>query len=305
MIRPYILIALLLALSLCAAAQDKLLVAGSGNPNILLVDKQTGAVEWKHTLEKGEECNTVSLTPQGNVLYSYKRGAKLIGWDHRVIWDYPAPPNAELQSATLLRNGGVLLAICGHPARLVELDKKGKEVNSIHIDLDVEKPHSQFRQVFQLRNKNYLIPVMARQEVLEVNRRGRIIARHKTDGKAFSSLELKDGNLLLPCADGHYFLLMDRKTGRELKRVNADDLPGVSLLFVAQILQLKNGNLLICNWHGHTKDASVDEPQLIELDPSGSVVWTLNDKQNLGKISAACYLPGSNSHQPLRNKIRE
>lgn len=45
-----------------AAAQDKLLVAGSGNPNILLLDKQTGKVEWQHALEKGEECNAVALT---------------------------------------------------------------------------------------------------------------------------------------------------------------------------------------------------------------------------------------------------
>lgn len=290
MIRLYTIIAILLSLSLQAAAQDKLLVAGSGNPNILLVDKQTGKVEWKHALEKGEECNTVALTKQGNVLYSYKRGAKLITWDHRVIWDYPAPDKTELQSATLLRNGGVLLGICGHPARFIELDKNGKEVNRVLLDLDVEKPHSQFRQVFQLRNKNYLIPVMAKQKMLEVTRKGCIIAEHKTDGKAFSSLELKDGKLLLPCADGHYFMVIDRKTGRELKRVNAHDLPGVSLLFVAQILQLKNGNLLICNWYGHTKDAGVDEPQLIEIDPTGKVVWILNDKQNVGKISAACYL---------------
>lgn len=292
MIRPYTLILLLLLLLLGprAAAQDKILVAGSGNPSILLVDKQTGAVEWKHALAQGEECNTVCLTPQGHVLYSYKRGAKLITWDHRVIWDYPAPPQTELQSATLLRNGGVLLAICGHPARFIELNKQGREVNRMTLHLDVEKPHSQFRQVFQLRNKNYLIPVMGSQKILEVTRRGRIIAEHKTAGKAFSSLELKDGNLLLPCADAHCFVLIDRRTGRELKRVTAHDLPGVSLLFVAQIVQLHSGNLLICNWHGHTKDAAVDEPQLIEIDPAGHVVWTLNDKQNLGKISAACYL---------------
>ena len=71
-----------------AAAQDKLLVAGSGNPNILLLDKQTGKVEWQHALEKGEECNAVALTKKGEILYSYKRGAKLVTWDHQVVWDY-------------------------------------------------------------------------------------------------------------------------------------------------------------------------------------------------------------------------
>lgn len=290
MMRVYIIIWVILSMGFRAVAQDKLLVAGSGNPHILLVDKQTGKVEWKHALEKGEECNTVALTRKGEVLYSYKRGAKLVTWDHQVVWDYPAPDKTELQSATLLRDGGVLLGLCGNPARFIELDKNGKEVNEVVLDLEVEKPHNQFRQVFQLRNKNYLIPVMTRQKVLEVTRKGKVVAEHQIEGKAFSSLELKDGNLLLPCGDGHYYMVIDRRTGEELKRTNANDIPGVSLLFVGQILQLKNQNLLICNWYGHTKDVTVDEPQLIEIDKEGKVVWSLHDKENVGKISAACYL---------------
>ena len=273
-----------------AAAQDKILVAGSGNPYIQLVDKQTGKVEWQHALEKGEECNTVALTKEGNVLYSYKKGAKVVTWNHRVVWDYPTPHNTELQSATVLRNGRVLLGICGTPARFVELDRKGKVVNETTLDLKIEKPHSQFRQIFQLRNRNYLIPVMANREVREVSRKGKTVALYKVDGKPFSSLELPDGNLILPCGDNHCYILMERKTGKELKRVSGDELTGVSLLFVAQIQQLRNKHLLICNWNGHTKDRAVDEPQLIEVTEAGAVVWTLDDKKNVGKISAACYL---------------
>lgn len=290
MMRFFIIIGVILSMTFRVAAQDKLLVAGSGNPYVLLVDKQTGKVEWKHALEKGEECNTVALTRKGEVLYSYKRGAKLVTWDHQVVWDYQTPDKTELQSATLLRNGGVLLGICGDPARFIELDKNGKKVNEVLLDLDIEKPHSQFRQVFQLRNKNYLIPVMAKQKILEVTRKGKFVAEHQIGGKAFSSLELKDGNLLLPCGDGHYYMVIDRRTGKELKRVTANDIPGVSLLFVGQIAQLENQNLLICNWYGHTKDVTVDEPQLIEVDKDGKEVWRLHDKKNVGKISAVCYL---------------
>ena len=290
MMKFYIVIWIMLSVGLRAAAQDKLLVAGSGNPDILLLDKQTGKVEWRHALEKGEECNSVALTKKGDILYSYKRGAKLVTWNHQVVWDYQAPGKTEVQSATLLRNGGVLLGICGNPALFVELDKNGKEVNRVTLNLDIEKPHSQFRQVFQLRNKNYLIPVMAQQKVVEVTRKGKVVAEHQIDGRPFSSLELPGGNLLLPCGDGHYYMVIDRKTGKELKRVN--HLNGASLLFVAQVLRLKNNNLLICNWHGHTKEAGVDEPQLIEVDEDGKVVWSLNDKANAGKVSAACYVSG-------------
>lgn len=273
-----------------AAAQDKILVAGSGNPSIMLVDKQTGKVEWQHALEKGEECNTVALTKEGNILYSYKKGAKVVTWNHQVVWDYPAPDKTELQSATLLRNGGSLLGICGNPAQFIELDKKGKVVNKVTFDLEVEKPHSQFRQIFQLKNKNYLVPVMAKQKVMEISRKGKLVSEHKIDGGAFSSLELSDGNLLLPCGDKHYYLIVDRKTGKELKRITGDDLEGASLWFVAQVLELKNKNLLICNWGGHTRGSVVDQPQLIEINKDGKAVWALNDKQNIDKVSAACYL---------------
>ncbi len=288
MIRQCLLVLLFFSCSLLSSAQEKLVLAGSGNPEVMIVDKQSGTVEWKHALEKGEECNTVAVTRQGNILYSYKKGAKLIGTDHRVIWDYEAPEGTELQSATLLKNGGFLLGICGSPARLIELDKNGRECNRVEIDLQIEKPHSQFRQVFQLRNKNYLLPVMGKQKVMEINRKGVVVAEYPVGGRPFSSLELKDGNILLPCGDGHFFLVIDRKTGKELRRVTSEEVQGASLLFVAQILDSGKGNLLICNWHGHTKDVTVDEPQLIEVDANGKVVWSLNDKKNIGKVSAAC-----------------
>ncbi len=290
MMRFYIFVITIFLCGFRAVAQDKILVAGSGNPSILLVDKQTGKVEWQHPLEKGEECNSVALTKDGNVLYSYKKGAKVVTWNHQVVWNFPAPDKTELQSATMLRNGGYLLGICGNPARFIELDKKGRKVNETTFDLNIEKPHSQFRQVFQLKNKNYLIPVMAKRKVIEISRKGKMIAEHKIDGGAFSSLELSDGNWLLPCGDAHYFMVIDRKTGKELKRVTSQEIKGAALWFVAQILELSNKNLLICNWCGHTRGAVVDMPQLIEIDNEGKAVWTLNDKQNIGLVSAACYL---------------
>lgn len=296
MMKLYIFVIAILLCGFRAAAQDKILVAGSGNPSILLVDKQTGNVEWKHALENGEECNSVALTKAGNVLYSYRNGAKVVTWDHQVVWNYPTSDKTELQSATLLRNGGVLLGICGNPAQFIELDKNGKEVNKITLDLEVERPHSQFRQIFQLKNKNYLIPVMAKKKIMEVNRKGKLIAEHQTEDGAFSSTELADGNLLLPCGDSHYYMVLDRKTGKVLKKVASGDIKDVSLLFVAQVLQLKNKNLLICNWDGHTRDTSVNAPQLIETDQDGKVVWTLNNKKEVGKISAAYYL--ENFHLP-------
>lgn len=271
-------------------AQDKILVAGSGNPVISLVDKQTGKVEWRHALEKGEECNSVALTAGGNILYSYKKGAKVVNWNHEVVWDYVVSETQELQSATLLSDGGALLGICGNPALFIEVDKEGRETHRMAFDLGIAKPHSQFRQVFQLKNGNYLVPLMSVRKVMEISRDGALVKEYEVGGKVFSSLELADGNWLLPCGDDHYYLIMDGKTGEKVKKVTSNDVKGAAFWFVAQVLELQNGNLLVCNWGGHTKGAVVDEPQLIELDGEGKVVWSLRDKQNVGKVSAAYYI---------------
>ena len=272
------------------ATQDKILVAGSGNPVISLVDKQTGKVEWRHALEKGEECNSVALTAGGNILYSYKKGAKVVNWNHEVVWDYVVSETQELQSATLLSDGGALLGICGNPALFIEVDKEGRETHRMAFDLGIAKPHSQFRQVFQLKNGNYLVPLMSVRKVMEISRDGALVKEYEVGGKVFSSLELADGNWLLPCGDDHYYLVMDGKTGKKVKKVTSNDVKGAAFWFVAQVLELQNENLLVCNWGGHTKGVVVDEPQLIELDGEGKVVWSLRDKQNVGKVSAAYYI---------------
>lgn len=270
-------------------AQNKILVAGSGSPHILLIDQQTGKVEWQHLLEKGEECNSVALTVGGHILYSYKKGAKVVTWDHKVIWDYPVSEKQELQSATLLRNGDILLGICGNPAWFIEVNRDGKEVHRMSFDFHIEKPHSQFRQVFQLKNGHYLVPLMSSRKIMEISREGILIKEYEIDNKAFSSLELPDGNWLIPCGDDHCYIILNSVTGEVIKKVTNSDIKGASFWFVAQIVELQNRNLLVCNWGGHTKGQIVNEPQLIELDGKGNVVWSLNSKE-VDKVSALYYI---------------
>ena len=285
-ITKYLLIMLFFCASLHVFAQEKLLIGGSGNPSLQIIDKNTKTVEWEHKLNEGEECNTVGITPEGNILYSYKKGAKLIDKNHKVIWDYTVPNTDELQSVFRLNDGGYLIGICGSPARIIELDKNGKERNRVEIDLAIEDPHSQFRQVIQLKNGNYLLPVLATRRVKEINRKGKVVNEFATPDGVFSALELKSGNLVLPCGDGHFYITVDPKTGKELSRVSTKDLDNVSLTFVAQIIEAENGNLMICNWDGHVQDAANNAAQIIEVNPNGKVVWTLNDKKNIGKVSS-------------------
>lgn len=284
--RIILLILTVFSIGFHSAAKNKILVAGSGNTNILLIDKETGNIDWSHPLEKGEECNSVALTPDGNVIYSYSKGAKIVNFNHDVIWNFNVSDKQELQSVSVLKRGGFLLGICGTPSQLLEVDSKGKVTNKIEFDLNIEHPHAQFRQIRQSKNNNYLVPVMSSKKLIELNAQGQTISEFNLPGGPFSSFELKNGNLFIPCGDAHCLVEVDRITGKEVKRISSDDLAKVSLYFVAEISQLKNGNLMVSNWTGHSKEATNNAPQLFEIDAKNNIVWSLSNQSKVGMISA-------------------
>ena len=101
---------LLLVCSACHEASHHLLLGGSGWDKIAIVNKNTKEIEWEHPLEKGWECNSVAVTPDRNILFSYSKGAKLITRDHEEVWNISAPEGCEMQTARVLSNGNYLMA---------------------------------------------------------------------------------------------------------------------------------------------------------------------------------------------------
>ena len=104
------------------------------------------------------------------------------------------------------------------------------------------------------------------------------------------TIRLDPGIYTLRTGDLEFDVVMDGETGAKVKKVTSVDVTGGAFWFVAQVIELQNKHLLVCNWDGHTKGEVVDVPQLMELDEKGKVVWSLRDKQNVGKVSAAYYI---------------
>ena len=96
---------MMLGLFSCGQKSEKLLLAGSGWNKIVIIDKETKEVEWEHPLEKGWECNSASWTPDGNILFSYAKGVKLINKQGEELWNIPADAGSEFQTARVLDNG--------------------------------------------------------------------------------------------------------------------------------------------------------------------------------------------------------
>lgn len=280
-----ILMASLSTSAVSAKKAQRLLVGGCAWDKVAVINKSTGEVEWSHTINPGEDCNDVQMTRKGNVLYAYNSGARMISFkDQSVIWDYKAPKGCELFTATELHDGRFMLAMCGTPSRIVELDRNGVQINEITFDTGIENVHSQFRQIVLNDKGNYVIPLMGRGDVIEMTPAGETLLSVKTRGNHFSVKILHNGNWLVSCGDGHRFVEIDPATGEEVRVVGTKDLDSHALLFVGEIQPLANGNVIVSNWPGHSKDKN--QPRLMEIDPAGKVVWKLMGSDKIGSISS-------------------
>lgn len=265
---------------------ERFLVGGCGWDQVAVVNKASGLIEWSHQLNPEDDCNAVSMTRNGDVLYAYKAGARLISYpDQSVIWDYRAPADCEVYTATEMKNGRYLIAMCGSPARIIELETDGNPVSEITFDTGIEDIHSQFRQLVKTENERYIIPIMGHGEVIEMDAGGEIHRRIEVGGNPFSVKILSSGNWLVSCGDGHKLAEVNPRT-QETRTIHSDDIPGADLLFVAEALPCENGNLLITNWPGHTSNQ--DQPRILEIDPEGKIVWELKStpENGIGFISA-------------------
>jgi hypothetical protein len=277
-------------------------ISGCGWEQVVLIDKATKQIEWNYDLQKGDDCENITLTNSGDLLISYKKGAKVINSKKEIIWDYKLQGKGELYAATQMKKGGFLLAYSGSPAQIAELDKKGNVVKTLSFDTGVESLHGQMRQLIKAGNGNYLFPIMGKGEVVELDANGKEVLRFKVEGNPFSVVELKNGNLLISCGDAHSALEVERHTGKLIRKIEQKDIEGINLNFVAQIVELNNGNRLICNWNGHAKGQDAGQPALIEINPQNQLVWQLQEGNGIGRIS--CVFPVENKNLKKLSKYK-
>jgi hypothetical protein len=279
----------LLVVTSCQQKAQKLLLAGSGWNKVVIIDKETKKIEWEHPLQDGWECNSAAATPDGNILFAYRKGAKLITRDHKELWNIAAPDGCEMQTARVLPDGNYLLAWCGHPAKVMEVSPRGEILSETTYETGIEDPHAQFRQVNKNKDGNYLMPLFATSEVREIAPDGKLVQVTKLEGTPFSTVLLDNGNYMVACGDGHSLMEVDLAKSKIIRKIGAKDIEGVSLFFVAQLLPTSNNGLYICNWQGHDPSAKEsNNPQLMEIDGNQKVIWSLNDNETFGMISSVC-----------------
>jgi hypothetical protein len=280
--KQFILLAAILIFCCYSCKNEKLAVAGSGWSEIAIIDKTSGLIEWRYQLEEGDECNDIEVTPDGAVLFAYSKGAKLINRNHETIWDYQANEDEEIHTASRLKDGNFMIAVCGDPARIVELDKDGKQTKEITFPTLIFDTHRQFRQATKKNDGMYLIPLIEKRKILQITPEGRFKGSVFIGHDLFSVKALDNDNLLVSCGRDNLFMEINPANQRDSTFVT-NRVQGASLRYVAEIFLYENGHKLIANSNMYSDDKS--QPLLIEIDENNDVVWTLPFNKEIKNIT--------------------
>jgi hypothetical protein len=270
-------------LLISSCKSDKLAIAGSGWHEIAIIDKHSGVIEWRHPLNEGEECNAIEVMPDGNILYTYMQGVRLINRKHEVLWDYKAGENEEIHAATRLKNGNIVVGVCGQPARIIELKPDGVKDSEISFHSIVADPHRQFRKVFKSDSGLYYVPLFNRSIIMRLNTEGDYKGTVTIIRKPYDIVRHKNGNLIVSCHEAGSIMTINPN----LKKVNnyheVKQLKGAVLVNPAQIRLFDNDNLMIAN--SNTLSADKSQPLMIEINSNFDVVWTLPHNSELKNIT--------------------
>jgi hypothetical protein len=282
--KQILLLTVLLCVFCSSCKEEKLAVAGSGWQEIAIIDKASGRIEWRHQLGDEDECNDIEVTPDGNVLFAYSKGAKLMNRNHETIWDYKAGENEEIHTATRLGDGTFMIAACGDPARIVELDKNGRQTKEVTFPTLIFNTHWQFRQVTKRDDGMYLVPLIEKRKIIQISPEGAFKGSIYIGRDLFSVKVLANNHLLVSCGDDRLFMEVNPATQNPDSSIVTNSVRGASLLYVGEIFLCKNGNRLIANSNMHSDDKS--NPLLIEIDAHNDVLWTLPFNREIKNITA-------------------
>ena len=275
----FVLLLVFLPVSFAQDVNHGFIASGSGMDKVVMVN-QNGDVVWSYSF-KGE-CNDVSLLSDSTILFSYKYGARLVNLNKDILWEYLAEKGTEVQSVSPLSKKRFLVMQNGQPAKLMEIDRKGRIRHELHLPILAKHPHAQFRNVRKTKSGTYLVGYFKGDKVMEFNRDGGVVQTFNATGNNFCALRLDNGHTLVACGDAHRLVELDTK-GNEVWSIEENDLKDQPLRFVAGLQVLQNGNIVVCNWGGHGHKGQ--QAQVFEITRDKEVVWEIKDWNNLGQIS--------------------
>src|SRR3954468_22095692 len=255
-----------------------------------------GSLEWEI---KVGAIHDAWVLPNGNILFQ-QGWTKIVEMtaQKKTVWSYDAArmngnegKRVEVHSFQRLEDALTMIVESG-PARIIEVDTEGKIQHEVKLKVDHPNPHSDTRLVRKIANGHYLVAHESDGHVREYDRNGEIVwdfevplfGKERKGGhgpeafgnSVFSAVRLENGNTLIGAGNGHSVL--EVTPAKEIVwKVEQHDLPGITLAWVTRVERLANGNTVIGNCHPRPAN-----PQMIEVTPDKTVVWSWKDFENFG-----------------------
>ena len=240
-----------------------------------------GKVEWEYA---AASCNDLWVLPNGNLLFNTGHGVREVTRAKEVVFDYQS--KSEIYACQRLTNGNTFIGEC-NSGRLLEVEPSGRIAKEVRLLPEgKDGGHAYMRNARRLPNGGYLVAHYGEGVVREYDTDGKVVRAIPAAGGPHSVVRLPNGNTLITCGDqkgGSRVFEVDAD-GKTVWQVQGEELPGISLKFIAGVQRLPNGNTVICNWLGHGQFGKA--PHLIEITPDKRVVWTFADHQTMRTISS-------------------
>jgi hypothetical protein len=257
-----------------------LLVSGTGLNYVGIIDS-TGKIAWKHDEVESSngQKNDCWLLPNGNVVYSYQWGIRIVNVrTNKVIWDRPTPKRnnqtGEVHSCQPLEGGSskFLVGECFQDtAFIVEVDTAKKEWRRIPLKNQGGGTHGKWRQIRKTSQNTYLVSSMDLYRSFEYDTTGKLV--HEFPSGGYFASRLENGNTLTGTGGDCRFVEFDA-SGTKIWEVNnsTSSVSGLVIGFGSEAQRLPNGNTIITNWGGHGTGSGAS---VVEIKPDRTVVGAL------------------------------
>jgi hypothetical protein len=280
---------LLLTMATAGLTQDTAVQTGKGHRFVctdytagkVFIVSAEGKVEWEYP---AKSCNDLWVLPNGNFLFNTGHGVQEVTREKKVVFNYES--KSEIYACQRLANGNTFVGEC-NSGRMLDVSPDGKIVKEIRLLPEgKDGGHGYIRNARRLANGNYLVTHYGEQFVREYDSTGKMIREISALGSPHSVSRLPNGNTLISCGDkgkeGGRVFEVD-PADKVVWQVAREELPGISLKFMAGFQRLPNGNTVMCNWLGHGQFGK--SAHIIEVTPDKKVVWTFFDHKTMRTIS--------------------
>ncbi len=240
-----------------------------------------GKVEWEYP---APNANDLWVLPNGNLLFNTGRGVKEVSRSRQVVFEYQS--KSEIYACQRLPDGNTFIGECS-AGRLLEVKPSGEIAKELRLlPAGKDGGHLYMRNARRLANRHYLVAHYGEQVVREYDPQGKEVMEIPAVGGPHSVVRLPNGHTLIACGDrqgGSRVFEVDAG-GKTVWQVRGEELPGISLKFMAGLQRLPNGHTVMANWLGHGQFAQA--AHVIEVTRDKRVVWTFADHQTMKTISS-------------------